>query len=337
MEETPEKFDTGLVLGKFYPLTKGHQYLIESAQRRCRRLFVAIGSRPDETIPPETRATWIRELYPAACVVVQPDTLPYFPSECASVDEFYRIWATALREVCGDRAPDVLFTSEDYGDITAQYLRCRHILVDKDRQTFPISATEVRRDPFGHWEFIDSVVRAYYVKTICLFGPESTGKSTLCEQLARQFQTVWQPEWARDYLGERHCEYTDMETIAREHFRAHEQYKRRANRLLFMDTDAITTLVYSEHYYQRVPPLVRELADRMNQCVSLYLFSDIDIPWVPDTSRDLGTPHLRAVMRDKLLRQLDARRLPYAIITGRGAQRLDRAVQTVREYLRANS
>lgn len=333
MAEEPQHYGTGLVLGKFYPLTKGHQYLIETAQCRCATLYVAVGNRPEETIPPEARAGWIRTLYPNARVVVQPNTLPYFPEECPTPHEFYTIWANALRAVCDGRSPDALFTSEDYGEITAKYLGCVHVMVDRGRVHVPICATKVRQSPFACWEFLDPVVRRYFTKTVCVIGPESTGKSTLCAKLARHFGTVWQPEWARDYLGERHCEYQDMEIIARGHFAAHAEYKAKADKILFMDTDAITTLVFSAHYYNRVPPYVQEMADRMHEFVDLYLFTDIDVPWVPDTSRDLGAPWQRQQMKDALLSHLTQRGLPYVMVSGSWDRRWQLAVQAVEDRI----
>lgn len=248
-------------------------------------------------------------------------------------DAFYTIWADALRDVCGGRQPDVLFTSEDYGEIAARYLGCRHIMVDRDRSTVPISATQIRSNPFANWEFLDPVVQPYFTKTVCVIGPESTGKTTLCENLAGHFQTVWQPEWARDYLGSRHCEYADMEVIARGHFAEHPLYKVRANKILLMDTDAITTLVYSQHYYGRVPTFVREMADRMREYVDLYLLTDIDVPWVADVGRDLGEPRQRAAIKQALLDNLDGRSLPYFQIFGDWDERIQSAVRAIEDRL----
>ena len=264
---------------------------------------------------------------------MQPNTLPYLPEQCPTPHDFYTLWTRALQDVCDSRSPDALFTSEDYGTIMAQYLRCTHILVDRDRAHVPISATQVRANPFAHWDYLDPVVRPYFTRTVCIYGPESTGKTTLSENLAAHFQTVWQPEWARAFLGDRHCVYEDMELIARGHFGQYPAYKARANKILFMDTDAITTLVFSEHYYHRAPSCVLDLADRMHEYVDLYLFTDIDVPWVPDSSRDLGEPGQRAHMKRTLLDHLERRHLPYVLITGSWEQRFRTAVQAVTDRI----
>ncbi len=329
MAEVPGLVDIGLVFGKFYPLTKGHQFLIETARARCRRLYVAISGRPAETISQSLRAGWIRRLYPDVTVVEQPQDLPYYPEECGSVEEFYALWTRALREVCEGRSPDAIFTSEEYGETIARYLNCAHVLVDLDRTIVPISGTAVRARPFDAWAFLDPVVRAFFVKAVCVVGPESTGKSTLCAQLARHYDTVWQPEWARNYLGDRHCEYKDMEVIATEHVAAHAGYRELANKVLFVDTDIITTAIYSDRYFQQCPPLAARLADEFSRRVDLYLLMDIDVPWVPDTSRDLGAPHDRADMFRRFSAELESRGLCYVTISGRWDQRLPAATQAV--------
>jgi NadR type nicotinamide-nucleotide adenylyltransferase len=171
------------------------------------------------------------------------------------------------------------------------------------------------------------------VKTIAVVGPESTGKSTLCKMLASHFQTIWQPEWARNYLGERHCTYDDMEIIVQGHFAEYSKYKANARKILFMDTEAVTTLVYSRHYYGKVPLYVQEMANRMHEFVDMYLLTDIDVPWVADTSRDLGEPWQRQKIRRDIQTQLERRNLPYTIIRGEWNERFRLAVHTVDQML----
>jgi hypothetical protein len=64
---------------------------------------------------------------------------------------------------------------------------------------YPISGTAVRSNPLGCWDFLEPPVRAWYAKRICLVGAESTGKTTLAQMLAERYQTVWVPEYGREY------------------------------------------------------------------------------------------------------------------------------------------
>ena len=264
----------------------------------------------------QVRHNWIAELYPNAKVVTLDNSLPYTPEECPTPDEFYRTWEKVIVGVCGDR-PDACFTSEpSYDPFVTGYLRATHVVVDAARLAVPISATRIRADPFACWDYLDPTVRAYFVKTVCVYGPESTGKTTLCVQLARHYHTVWQPEFARDYLGERHCVYDDMEPIAEGHFQQRQEFKRRANKVLFVDTDALTTRAFSNHYYGRCPRRVEELIHHRENQNDLYLFTTIDVPWIPDTSRDLGSPELRARMQQELLTAVREHGAPCVMIDG---------------------
>jgi NadR type nicotinamide-nucleotide adenylyltransferase len=265
--------------------------------------------------------------------VLLPETLPYYPSECATEDEFYSIWKDALFAACGTRF-DALFTSEDYGGVTARWLGCRHVCVDRARSAVPVSGTAVRGDLWKHWDFLDPVVRARFVKTVCVYGPESTGKTTLCERLARHYGTVWQPEYARWWLGERHCEYEDMVPIAEGQLREREGYKRAANRVLFVDTDAVTTRIYSRHYYGRCPSRVEEIIRSAEGRNDFYLLADIDLPWVADTSRDLGEPAVRRKMMRDFEAGLEEMGVPWARVTGTGEARVENAVAAVERFLR---
>lgn len=309
------RYRTGLVIGKFYPLHRGHQFLIQSSIDACDHVFVVMtaltGDRPAGPI----RLGWIKRLFPQVTAILLPESTPKYPSECASREEFYAIWKALLLAHCGD-IPEAIFTSEDYGDECEHFWRTTHVCVDKGRATFPVSGTAVRYDPFAQWNYLDPIVRASYVKTVCLYGPESTGKSTLGQDLAAHYQTVCQPEWARDYLGERHCEYGDMQIIAEGHFAERQRYKRMANKVLFVDTDTLTTRDFSFHYFGQCPDRVEELIGHPENQNDLYLFTSIDVPWVPDTSRDLGTPQLRSKMQRNLLSALVVHGTPYVMIEG---------------------
>ena len=280
------------------------------------------------------RHRWIAEIYPGVRVVTLDNTLPYFPEECATPDEFYCIWERAVIDACGAR-PEACFTSEPaYDRYVTAYLRATHVVVDAARRSVPISATRVRANPFACWDFLDPVVRAYYVKTVCIYGPESTGKTTLCAKLADYYQTVWQPEFAREFLGDRHCEYDDMEPIAEGQFREREAFKRRANKVLFVDTDALITRAFSNHYYGRCPARVEELIGHPRNQNDFYLFTTVDVPWVADTSRDLGSPAARSKMQTDLREALDRHGTPYAMIDGSDWDgRLRKAVSAVDRFV----
>ena len=126
---------------------------------------------------------------------------------------------------------------------------------------------------------------------VVLFGPESTGKTTLSEQLARHYNTVWVPEYAREYLQEKWnnerktCEPKDLLPIATGQIRLENRLTEKASNLLVCDTDLLETKVYSEAYYLGYcDPILEKYA--LQNTYNLYFLTYIDIPWEKDDLRD---------------------------------------------------
>lgn len=126
---------------------------------------------------------------------------------------------------------------------------------------------------------------------IVLFGPESTGKTTLSQQLARHYGTEWVPEYSREYLQQKWdsqrklCGPHDLLPIARGQMKLENERAKKANKLLICDTDLLETKVYSEVYYSGYShPLIKKYA--LKNSYHLYLLTHIDIPWIGDDLRD---------------------------------------------------
>jgi NadR type nicotinamide-nucleotide adenylyltransferase len=327
MEKNPRKASTGMILGKFLPPHRGHQYLIDFAREKVDHLTVMVCSIEREPIPGRLRFEWMRELYPDLNVVHVTDENPQEPGEHP---QFWDIWIESIRRFIPE-GPDLVFTSEEYGDELAHRLGSRHVLVDIDRSVVPISATKIRENPFDNWQYIPECVRPYFVKRVAIVGPESTGKTTLSANLAERFQTAWVPEFARDYLEEKYPQESltisvdDIEDIARGQAKSEDQLARKANKVLVCDTDLITTTVWSEHFLGYCPDWVKQAAEARNY--DLYLLTDIDVPWVAEPQR-VGD-HLRADFLRRLRHELDSRKRAYTLISGSYEDRLVKAAQTI--------
>src|SRR5215510_5474328 len=124
----------GLIVGKFYPPHRGHKHLIDFARSRADELSVIVCQKPGESPCGELRAAWLREIHPTTKVLLLDDVYD---------EQDSRVWAENSVRWLGF-VPDVVFTSEDYGERFAHFLGCEHVLVDKDRQCVPISGTIVR-------------------------------------------------------------------------------------------------------------------------------------------------------------------------------------------------
>lgn len=167
------------------------------------------------------------------------------------------------------------------------------------------------------------------VRQIALLGPESTGKSTLARDLADHFDTVDVQEYAREAFdwGDPDLEVTpeDFEEMAAGHARWIDNAISRANRLLFLDTDFITTEIWSEIYFHACPASIRRRA--REQDIALYLLLDVDVPWVDDGVRTWE--HLREWHFSRIHSEIRGRGLPYEIISGGWEERFHRAVAAV--------
>jgi NadR type nicotinamide-nucleotide adenylyltransferase len=167
-----------------------------------------------------------------------------------------------------------------------------------------------------------------------LTGSESTGKSTLAARLANRYGTFWTPEAARVYVESRAgapLGYEDVERIARMYIAAVEEAERRARGLLFLDTDLVSTLVYSRHYYGTCPAWVeREARARL---ADLYLLHHPDVPWQPDPARD--RPRSREEVHALFQQALDAFGARRVDVRGDFGEREARAVQAVDALLAA--
>jgi HTH-type transcriptional regulator, transcriptional repressor of NAD biosynthesis genes len=323
MAEDVKKYATGMILGKFMPIHKGHQYLIDFALGQVDHLTLLVGSLSNEPIPGHLRYHWVKELYPQAEVRHVTDENPQYPHEHP---QFWEIWVSSIRKFI-PTGPDVVFTSESYGEELARRLGAIHLLCDLTRSSVPISATEIRENPYTNWHFLPEPVRAYYAKRVVIYGPESTGKTTLAEKLAAHYNTVWVPEYARGYLDKKGSwvEPCDIPYIAEGQLQTEDLLARHANRLLICDTDLITTTIYSQHYFGECPVWIKQQADEREY--DLYLLLDIDVDWVEDWQRP--DPNNRQYFFERFKSELEKRGRKYAVISGSYEERFERALKEI--------
>ena len=321
----------GIIVGKFWPPHAGHLLLIERALAECGRVTVVVCDRPDQTPPPAAqRAVWLRELCPRAEVIVVPDI---------GYDDDSLRWAAYTREFLG-AAPDVVFTSESYGEPYARFLGARHVSVDAARAAAPVSGTAVRADPFVNWRYLSPPVRAFYALRICAIGAESTGTTTLATDLAEILGTVWAPEYGREYSiekfdrGDEVWSTDEFVTIAAVQARREDLAARECDRVVVCDTDAFATTVWHERYVGCRSPEVERVAEdrrRPGTAIGLYLLTDVDVPFEQDGYRD--GEHLREWMHRRFIERLEETRRRYLVLSGSREERVLAAQEAVQAAL----
>ncbi|MDN6310816.1 MAG: ATP-binding protein [Psychroflexus sp.] len=169
---------------------------------------------------------------------------------------------------------------------------------------------------------------------IVLFGPESTGKTSMAKALATHYKTEWVPEFARGYLQEKYdasgliCETKDITPIVEGQLKFEDKAAKDANNLLFCDTNALQTLVYTEAYYdnyqnERLNQLIREID------YDYYFLTYYDTPWEDDDLRD--KPNEREAMFNRFHQKLILLNKPFSILKGDESVRLKEATRIINQ------
>ncbi|HSL73720.1 MAG TPA: adenylyltransferase/cytidyltransferase family protein [Ilumatobacteraceae bacterium] len=154
---------TGLIVGRFDPPHLGHSFMIDWAQARCERLVVFVNSSSErDAAPGALRATWLRELHPGVSIVeVRHRLHTDFDDE-----QLWQLWIQLFMEHWPyDDGPHVVFSSDAYVVELARRLGASHVVVDAERSTVPISATQIREQPGDHLDHLAPPVRAWVEST----------------------------------------------------------------------------------------------------------------------------------------------------------------------------
>lgn len=168
------------------------------------------------------------------------------------------------------------------------------------------------------------------LRTICLHGPESTGKSTIAPRLAQQFDTSCIAEFGRTYCERYGTDLTmaDLVMIAAAHDAKTRAAVARGRRPVILDTDPLMTAVWADMLFGWRDPWF----DAWQGTADLYLLFDIDLPWVDDGTRMFGSPELRQKFFDLSKAELDRRGLPWAMVRGEGERRYYTALEAIRRH-----
>lgn len=169
-------------------------------------------------------------------------------------------------------------------------------------------------------------------KKIVLVGPESTGKTTLAQQLAAHFDTVLVEEYGRTYCEKfgNDCDALDLCHIAAGQLYWEDEAARKArHHLLICDTDVIVTQTFAELYLGVCPDVIVQLA--RSRHYELYLLLNTDLPWIDDGTRLFAKQ--RQWHFNRLKEILESQNRPYAVISGTFEERLIRAIDAVRAIL----
>jgi NadR type nicotinamide-nucleotide adenylyltransferase len=174
------------------------------------------------------------------------------------------------------------------------------------------------------------------VLRVVVYGPESTGKTTLCKDLAAYYKTQWVPEFARDFLQDKWdqkqepCSLSDLPLIAKGQLESENKRLKEANKILICDTNILVTQIWSEtHFGGYCDPQIINATQQLEY--DLYLLTGIDIPWEADDLRD--RPNDREYMFQCFERKLNEQKKVYKHITGSRENRINLATTAIDSIL----
>ena len=232
-----------------------------------------------------------------------------------------------------DKPIDFIFSSEPsyshyFDDL---YPNAQHIVIDADRKLYPISASQLRHDgAIQHWDMLPDAVQPYFAKSVVIVGIESTGKTTLAKSLAHRYATGYVEEAGRKFYEEINAEIVlleDFAQIAYEHKYHERQARKAANKVYFVDTEAITTQFFSMAYLDARQSVLDEIAKC--QHYDLWLFLQPDVEWVADGLRSFSDTHVRDKNNQRLKSLLNEFGVHYHTISGNYDERYEKSINYI--------
>ena len=320
------QYKTGLYGGAFDPPHIGHMNCIIRAASVCEELFIVLSfSRNRDRIPMEYRYRW---LYNSFKHMNHINIILLEDAEKNKTDyDTEELWESGRDEVLQKigKSVDVVFCGTDYQG-TGRYeslYGCPVIYFD--RGEYAVSSSEIMDNPFQHWDYIPEIVKPYFVKKVLLIGGESTGKSTLAQNLALAFNTNFLPEIGRevcDYAGgnEELMIEEDFHEILLRHKLAELEAAKHSNRILIVDTDALITKFFSHFLFSSPDVIARNdaLADAITAINSfdLILFLEPTVAFVQDGTRNEKILEDRKGYSEQIKKLFDEKGFKYHCIDG---------------------
>lgn len=336
----------GMYGGKFAPIHMGHVYAMIRASTMVEELHIIVSYDTEYEkehlfkntkmphIPYDVRLRWWTQL---------TKDLPHVQVHAVEEKQTgqFSDWergAEGIKAAVGKQIDTVFSSEHAYGEFFEElYPTAKHVVLDAERETYHISATKLRTEgAMQHWHMLPEIVKPYFAKKVVVIGTESCGKSTLVRNLASLYNTTYVEEFGRTYyekLGG--CEGitmpSDYPEIAFEHKYHEKKQLEKANKVLFVDTEALVTQYFSIAYLGKRQPILDEVAKL--QQYDLWLFLEPDVKWVDDGTRSFGEQQVRERNNVILKSLLEEHRIPFISISGNYQKRLEQSVHLVNELV----
>lgn len=334
------QYKVGMYGGSFDPLHIGHINCIIEAASVCEELYVVLSySRSRDAIPMELRYRWLVGSFrhmDNVQVILLEDTAS--SKEAYNADDYWVQGRDAVLKSIG-RQVDVVFCGSDYKG-TNRYEELYNCQVEYfDRDEMPVSSSDIRRHPFTYWNWIPQIARPYFTKKVLFVGGESTGKSTIVRNMAQVYGTNYLEETGREVCSNAVCEETMIEEDFHEILIRHKANEmeciKHSNRILFEDTDAVTTLWYAgfllenENQVSRTTALAESI-QAVND-FDLIFFMEPTVPFVQDGTRNEAIAADREIYSRQIKFLLDRYGMKYISLSGNYAERFREAKRIIND------
>ena len=333
-----KKYKVGLYGGSFNPLHLGHLECIIRAAGLCEELFIVISYRGDDTdIPLRVKIRWVYQLTKHLGNVRILSLKDKVKNKKDYGEHLWKGDSLEVKAAVGKKI-DVVFSGSDYGQ-DSFWKKCYE---DSDYIIYPrneYNSTDIRKDIYGHWEWMPQVVRSYFTKKVLLIGGESAGKSTLTINLANYFNTVYLEEVGRELSElsgtDAYMLPEDFTRILVEHKAKEMRLIGKSNKVFFEDTDCLVTHFFLDFLKDQDAERNGHLADAIAALNSydLILFLEPDVDWVQDGDRSEVIAADRKKYSEMLKSYYTRRGYSIKTISGDYNTRFDLAVKYVKELL----
>lgn len=293
-------YNVGVFPGKFFPPHRGHLGAVIRAATQSNRLYVVVSDDMDIAnkkcdrdnlpyMPLGLRAKWLsvelQNIDHIKVIIVDETGIPPYPHGCIP-------WSKKLIETVPEKFDVIFGGEEEYRNTYMKSMpNTAYEVFDRNRNRYPISATEIRRNYLQNWDYILGSAREFFARRVLITGTESCGKTTIVKYLAKIFHTSWSEELGR-YYPDRHLGGNDKLLSTEDFFRIAflQQMQdeealalKSANRIVFFDSDAVVTQFYCKMYTEKYNEDIERFVDPDKYDVVLILAPNVE--WISDGMR----------------------------------------------------
>lgn len=332
-------YNVGMYGGSFDPVHLGHVNDIVKASSMCKELYIVLSySKNRDHVNYKQRYQWLAE------ITKEIENIKIIAIEDVNSSKDNYNWDKGAKDIKNaiNKNIDVVFCGDDYKETNRfESLYPESEVIYFSRSIINISSTEIRKNPIKYWDYLPKVVQPYFCKKVLIVGSESTGKSTLTRNLALAFNTTYLEEVGRTICERAKSEDMMLETDFLEIMVKHKakEYEKliEANKVLFIDTDCITTLFYSGFLCEDDGNVsaYKKLCDGINHFnkYDLIIYLDIDTDFIQDGTRNEEIRDNRKKYSNMLKSLMNGYGLKYYEINGSYLNRFEKSFDLVKNLL----